>query len=904
MSDQKVVLQFSAEASEFTKVTNQMAEDIKKLDVHAKSFGNSLRQIQAEGNAKLRAISNEMKGVDRSVTDANKSLTAFAAGLIATSTKLGASITAAVGALTALQFAMVKSASYADNIGDLAESFGLSASKMQDFFAALNNAGVPLDKAQRVLGSISKVVAEGSKELEEYGLNLKGLPIDQAIRKLGEFFGSLQDGPVKQNLIASLGREFTALIPVMNAAKGNWASLTEEQRKYVISISDASTKTGSDFVDATERAKRNLQSLFVTFAQDAWSTDFINNLNRAMVAMNDAAPKIKEWGDFVGRMFNPAKGGLLGVWMGVNHTRASEIAATEEKLKSLTEAIQKHQSALANVTVTTRVSWHQRELARLQTEQDAVIQQMAKLLGPMNPSADTPAPTITPVKVPPVVTAGVGAAKRTAEEVDEIANLIERAEERLASLADSMTLANPFVRFAEEWKTTSFLVKNGMIDSATMADHMKSFYDSAQAAFDLKNNPMKDFTAALEAAADPLAEIEARYDKLNQAFAAGRLSIKAYNAEFAVIAAAAKNADPFRAVKDSVVQLSDKIVDLNGTPVNLKGLDIGTVNAVNAEIKRLSDGLKEGAITAVEFAAGMDGVKRMVASGNNSIFGSLPAQIQGIADNFANSTDKLKLLDDTLKKFKADLASGAISPEVFAVVERQIASLKEGITGIRDPVLELRDALEGAFVQGFGALDEMVRRGEFSVKSFAKSMTLSILNAMQQVLISKIAKNFMELLFPSKGGGGLDILKMIAGAFAGSFGGGGGMNAKLSKFADGGAFMSGLGMPYGVYNSPTYFAMPGSGPLRKFAQGGVFGEAGPEAIMPLRRDSSGRLGVESTPMNVVVNNNVGAEVRVRESEEGLTIDLVRKQLINDIRSGGNGFANAFAGTYGLNRINR
>jgi hypothetical protein len=69
-------------------------------------------------------------------------------------------------------------------------------------------------------------------------------------------------------------------------------------------------------------------------------------------------------------------------------------------------------------------------------------------------------------------------------------------------------------------------------------------------------------------------------------------------------------------------------------------------------------------------------------------------------------------------------------------------------------------------------------------------------------------------------------------------------------------------------------------------------------------DSSGRLGVESTPMNVVVNNNVGAEVRVRESEEGLTIDLVRKQLINDIRSGGNGFANAFAGTYGLNRINR
>jgi phage-related minor tail protein len=119
--------------------------------------------------------------------------------------------------------------------------------------------------------------------------------------------------------------------------------------------------------------------------------------------------------------------------------------------------------------------------------------------------------------------------------------------------------------------------------------------------------------------------------------------------------------------------------------------------------------------------------------------------------------------------------------------------------------------------------------------------------------------------------------------------------------------MSGLGLPYGVYNHPTYFGMPSSGAVRKFAQGGVLGEAGPEAIMPLKRDSTGRLGVESSPVNInVINNANGTSARVeREGDDiNIIIEQVRKQLVSDVRSGGNKFANALAGTYGLNRINR
>jgi phage-related minor tail protein len=128
----------------------------------------------------------------------------------------------------------------------------------------------------------------------------------------------------------------------------------------------------------------------------------------------------------------------------------------------------------------------------------------------------------------------------------------------------------------------------------------------------------------------------------------------------------------------------------------------------------------------------------------------------------------------------------------------------------------------------------------------------------------------------------------------------------VPRFANGGAFMSGLGLPYGVYNNPTYFAMPGQGQLKKFAQGGVLGEAGPEAIMPLKRDQHGRLGVEGGGTTVIVNNNVsGVDIRTTEGPDNtLTIDVIRKTLANDVKLGGNLFANSLSGTFGLNRINR
>ncbi|WP_241772775.1 phage tail tape measure protein [Rhodobacter capsulatus] len=125
----------------------------------------------------------------------------------------------------------------------------------------------------------------------------------------------------------------------------------------------------------------------------------------------------------------------------------------------------------------------------------------------------------------------------------------------------------------------------------------------------------------------------------------------------------------------------------------------------------------------------------------------------------------------------------------------------------------------------------------------------------------------------------------------------------------------------GVYSGPGIAAYSGTivdrPTLFAFAKGaGLMGEAGPEAILPLDRDSTGKLGVRasggaSAPVTVNVYNNApGTKATTAERQEGgdriidVMIDQIRGVIAEDIATGRGPLPAVMAGTYGLGRVGR
>ncbi len=101
-------------------------------------------------------------------------------------------------------------------------------------------------------------------------------------------------------------------------------------------------------------------------------------------------------------------------------------------------------------------------------------------------------------------------------------------------------------------------------------------------------------------------------------------------------------------------------------------------------------------------------------------------------------------------------------------------------------------------------------------------------------------------------------------------------------YANGGVFAHGTAIPFaqgGLVDRPTLFPMANGMAPGHFVPG-VMGEAGPEAVLPLKRLSSGRLGVEAAggpQVTVNVINNAGAKVTTEEQRDpsgNLTLNVI------------------------------
>ncbi len=230
-----------------------------------------------------------------------------------------------------------------------------------------------------------------------------------------------------------------------------------------------------------------------------------------------------------------------------------------------------------------------------------------------------------------------------------------------------------------------------------------------------------------------------------------------------------------------------------------------------------------------------------------------------------NTIETFKTLTEEAKNLQVQLLNLSIQGQAGTEQFNELGLKLEDVSGIlkeaKDNVKTFSDSAEEDLIDledvaddlGGGlsrALTEPLREGENAFQRFG-NVALSVIQNVAQGLISS---GISGALTGGAGGGG-GLLASIGGLFGGATASAKGNvfnSGNVQAFADGGAFTN------GIVSKPTLFPMANGGT-------GLMGEAGAEAIMPLRRDGSGRLGIDAQGMaGSTVNIINNAQVQIEE----------------------------------------
>lgn len=239
---------------------------------------------------------------------------------------------------------------------------------------------------------------------------------------------------------------------------------------------------------------------------------------------------------------------------------------------------------------------------------------------------------------------------------------------------------------------------------------------------------------------------------------------------------------------------------------------------------------------------------------------------KAVQELIAELQEELRIVNLSDAAKRASVASRQAGATATDDERKKIISLNEAIyqeeearRKADEQMLYYRDLTKAGLDDLFGAIEEG--------KSFWEAMGDVAVNSLKRIadtMLDDVLDSIFQVNNAAKGGGGGG--GFLSSLFGGLFGGGKGAFPTApgaGLFAKGGAFANGInGFSNQVVSTPTMFA---------FADGaGLMGEAGPEAIMPLSRDGSGRLGVAvngSTASGAGNASGGSSEVLVKLSPE-------------------------------------
>lgn len=273
---------------------------------------------------------------------------------------------------------------------------------------------------------------------------------------------------------------------------------------------------------------------------------------------------------------------------------------------------------------------------------------------------------------------------------------------------------------------------------------------------------------------------------------------------------------------------------------------------------------------------------------------------QALADANKAATDQIRQNYADVEKAQGDWTKGATS----------------AWANYLDSASNIAGQTKTLFGNAFSSMEDAVVNFAMTGKLSFADFTKSILADMARIATRQASSALLSSLvgaatsYFTGGGGGNGLAAGSAGATSSNLGAssagysgsyfpqalGGAWSSGVQMFASGGAFTN------NIVSTPTAFGMAGG-------RAGVMGEAGPEAIMPLTRTSSGKLGVLAAGGGSGTMISISAPVTVVTEDrgsEGMQIDqqalsknlqsqmqaVAEKAVADSWRAGGTSFRNA------------
>lgn len=291
---------------------------------------------------------------------------------------------------------------------------------------------------------------------------------------------------------------------------------------------------------------------------------------------------------------------------------------------------------------------------------------------------------------------------------------------------------------------------------------------------------------------------------------------------------------------------------------------------------------------------------------------------QALSDKLAaiNQTDYVKGLTDAFNKLTGASDTSKLSLDASGKAGTGMGSAfadaaDGGVDKMAKKLAELTAKVRQFFLDTFGSAMKTFVNDLMAGKSALDSLT-DALGDLGSKLMDKTMDLAIDTLFNglsgsiASGGGGTignAILSLINMSSKSAMGSVANDNGPI-RFASGGSFTN------SIVSSPTLF---------KYAQGGKLGEmgeAGPEAIMPLKRGPNGSLGVQmlgggsmpviqpaAVAINVQVINNASDQTSVTtsKSQDGSLTVIIDRIVAQNLNNSGSQTAKAMKGAYGVQR---